>query len=281
MRATLDRGPAGAESGLDVQRAGDAPELALALSGPAPHQLVLDVAPNTDGPRRVAVVADGSYRAFKSEFEATDVTQVLIGRGLELVRLEFDAPVSVRSSLDGAGTRVEVALGNATRARAQLAFSSERDAAVTLASTADMAQKAGRLGDAYAAWKELLANYGFEDDLVDRAERELGVITTKGREALSEVEADVERAGFFGLPGIYDDCERRAVVVRDRFAPTDDGGTNPIHSTATELLARIRSERAALDVGGEDVGPDPAEAIRSYLERTGLDDLANRIQRQG
>jgi len=282
LRATAGVGAAAAGHDLEVATVSGEPRLELvhgdAHRGATDHRLTIDLpVGDEDAARRVAVVADGEYRAFGGEFEADGVTQLLLGRGLDMVRLEFDEPVAVRGRRDAAGATVDVEMGRLGRLAAQLAFTAERGAAATLASATRRAEQDGRLGDALAGWSRLLATYAFQDELVAEAEAAIARITTTGSGALDELGGAVDRAGFFALPGVYDDCEARALALVERFTP-QDGGTNPVLESARAMLARVRDERATLVEAGTDAGASSRlDAIKGFLERTGRDDLSERF----
>lgn len=271
-----DDGPLASDATLSAAVVEGAPRLAVAVGGAAPRGVVL-FTPNTDsGPRPFAFVADGQYRSNPGDVEASGVTQLLVGRGLELVRFEFGAPVELRRRVGAAGARVEIDLGAVAAFDVQLAFGAERDSAVTLAAASRRAEREGRLGDALDGWSRLLASYGFEAELVAEAEAALGRLTTLGATELDAIARDVERADFFGLAGIYDECSRRLAELRARFVDTGGRG-NSVVAAADALAESIAASRAALD-GERGVDDGLAgRAIRGYLERNGLGTLAERV----
>jgi hypothetical protein len=281
VRAARDASAQAVSHVLSVEQASDgAPRITLRLGaarGQAERRLHLEIPAATgDVARRIAVVAGGDYRAFGAEFEVEDATQLLVGRGLELVRFEFDAPVTVRGRRDEFGALVDVQLGSLEAVNAQLAFSAERGEAATLAAATRRAGKEGRLGDALAGWDQVLARFGFQDDLVDEAEATVGSLTTQGRQQLDALTQDVVRAAFFALPGVYDECAARARDLRDRFTAAS-GATNPVREGAIELLARIATERAALVQAIDATAPDRSSAILEFLNRTGQEPLVERL----
>ncbi|QDU83881.1 Oxoglutarate dehydrogenase inhibitor [Planctomycetes bacterium Pla163] len=281
VRAARDASAHAAGHVLAVERASDgAPRIALRLGaarGATERRLHLEIPAATgDVARRIAVVAGGDYRAFGAEFEVEDATQLLVGRGLELVRFEFDAPVTVRGRRDEFGALVDVQLGALESVGVQLAFTAERGEAATLAAATRRAGKEGRLGDALAGWEQVLSRFGFQDDLVDEAEATVGSLTTQGRQELDALTQDVVRAAFFALPGVYDECAARARDLRDRYTAAS-GATNPVREGANELLERIASERTALVEAIDATEPDRSSAILEFLNRTGQEPLVERL----
>jgi pSer/pThr/pTyr-binding forkhead associated (FHA) protein len=269
-------------AGLSVSAVAGAPRLDVTLAGPAPRTLFVD-SPSTDaGPRQIAYVADGRYSATSGDFEASGVTQILAGRGLELVRFEFDAPVAIRRRVDGSTSRLEIDLGSSAKVALQLAFGAERDAAVTLAAANRRAERDGQLGDALAGWATLLATYGFEETLVAESEAALARLSALGGAELEAIARDVERADFFGLDGIYAECAARAAALRTRFAPSGalaSDAPNSVVAAADALAARISASRAELATRATSAATDASAAIAAYLERQGLGGLAQRIKR--
>jgi hypothetical protein len=267
---------------LSVSAVAGAPRLDVTLAGPAPRTLFVD-SPSTDaGPRQIAYVADGRYSATSGDFEASGVTQILAGRGLELVRFEFDAPVAIRRRVDGSTSRLEIDLGSSAKVALQLAFGAERDAAVTLAAANRRAERDGQLGDALAGWATLLATYGFEETLVAESEAALARLSALGGAELEAIARDVERADFFGLDGIYAECAARAAALRTRFAPSGalaSDAPNSVVAAADALAARISASRAELATRATSAATDASAAIAAYLERQGLGGLAQRIKR--
>lgn len=281
VRAARDAGPQAANHVLAVERAGDDQariNLRLgAARGATERRLHLEIPAATgDIARRIAVVTGGDYRAFGSDFEVENATQLLVGRGLELVRFEFGAPVTVRGRRDELGALLDVQLGALESVGVQLAFGAERGEAATLAAATRRAGKEGRLGDALAGWNQILARFGFQDDLVDEAEAMVGSLTTDGRQELDALTQDVVRAAFFALPGVYDECTARAAGLRDRFTAASSV-SNPVREGALALLERIAGERAVLVDVIDASAPDRSSAILEFLNRTGQEPLVERL----
>jgi pSer/pThr/pTyr-binding forkhead associated (FHA) protein len=285
LRGERADAPHASGAALTVGAVAGAPRLDVAVAGSAPRTLHVD-SPSTDaGPRPIAYVADGRYSATSGDFEASGVTQLLAGRGLELVRFEFEAPVTLRRRVDASGSRLEIDLASNTKVALQLAFGSERDAAVTLAAANRRAERDEKLGDALAGWSKLLANFGFEETLVAESETAIARLSAIGGAELEAISRDVERADFFGLDGIYAECAARAEALRARFEPTDTAGAtggaaaNAIVAAADALAVRIEASRAELAGRATSERVQASAAIAAYLERQGLVRLAERLAR--
>lgn len=221
---------------------------------------------------RIATIGKGGYKTHAAGFERADVDALLLGSGIDVVRLRFAEPVTIVGTAVGAASRIAVR-GPAARSFAlQLDFAEERKSAGNLAYEARAAEKKGDLGGALAKWGELLNTYPFEEALVSEAETTRAKLIQAGLEELRVVSAEVERARFFKLAELSRQCRDKALAVGTRYAGSDVEveAKRVADSTAQDLAAfgteRKTAERARL------------QAILAALEAKKHDGLAGEVR---
>jgi hypothetical protein len=243
-----------------------------------PLQLVARAAAIGEGGRAIATVGADGFRERSRDFESEGVTGLVLGRGLTLVRLGFERPVTVVARARDEAQEFTIDLAGADGFEVQVDFTAELAAALDLATRARSAQREGRVGDVIALWTELRSRYPFEEALVREAEEARSRWLAEGLAELEAVERELLRARFFGLPGIYSRCAERVQAIASRFTPTAaEAPRNEVLERAELLAAQVIAEREALAAAAS---PEPARRrqILDWLERTGADSLAGRLR---
>lgn len=219
--------------------------------------------------------ADG-YRSLPGEFEVEGVRSLLLGRGVDLLRLGFDEPVAVKGSVSEGQLAARVELGGVQGFDVQLAFNEERAEASRLSEVARAAEAQGRSGAAVAAWSELLDRHPYDAALVAQARESLSRLVQAGLAEVQAVDAEVERARFFGLVELFEQCRVRAEACARDYAGTEveAEARRALDEIAAELATRVdpaassEKERVGLvlrAIDGE-ASPRLAERLREYLE---------------
>lgn len=230
-----------------------------------------------DGRALATQGADGFRRRIES-FEQDSITALVLGADQTLTRLVFDEPAMVRARQVDAGVRLELELGGGGF-DVQTDFSAELSAAVKLANEARSAEREGRLGDALALWRTLRDDYPYQDEYLDEGEATRGRLVSSGLDDLRALEEELTRARFFALTGVYDRCDGLARDIVERFVPSEAGmHESEVAIRATELLAQIQAERAALGNDSSALEPERRERILDWLERNEAQGLADRLR---
>jgi hypothetical protein len=220
----------------------------------------------------LATLGEGGYLAHSATFERTAVTDLLLGKDADLVRVSFDRPVAVRGTAEGDGSALHVALAGAEHTTWQLRFDEDRVQAAGAAREAREARRAGRPGVAFAAWGDLLARYPFDQALVDEAASARGEIVREGLVELRAQTRDLERARSFRLVDLYDDLARRAHDLATRFAGSE------VEGRARELAATLATERGVLAQDLDRYERQRLTAIATYLEQSESPTLAREVR---
>lgn len=226
----------------------------------------------------LATLGDGGRKVHGAQFEREGTTSLLIGGGFDLMRLHFERPVTVSGRPEGDGVRVTVDLAGNDGAAIEVDFHAETASARGLADRARRAEESGRMGEAYAAWRELRDVYPYDAALLAEAESSMQRIAQGGLDALVAVREDVERARFFRLREGYERCRERAVEVGERYsgsvvqdesqalvAEIDELAAGLETELATDEVQRLRGILAALEASGSE---RLAAEVRGYLEDT-------------
>ena len=240
--------------------------------------LRFDATPRSDGADEgwIATLGPSGFRAHASEFENDDTTDLLLGRGIHLIRVGFPEPVRVRGSVRGGSLSVSAEVGSASGIELQLDFHEERAEAAQLAQSAEGATARRDYGEALAAWQRLLDEFPFEVQLVQRAGGERAQLVQQGSEALDRVRRDVERARFFALADLFLQCRERAVEIgtiyrgsevqreSEALAREIDGELDALPNAEKDRhVDDVRSVLGALD---PESSPALVEHVRAYIE---------------
>ncbi len=180
------------------------------------------------------------FSAHALDFERSEVTDLVLGSGRELLRLKFEKPVRVRGVADGAASRIEIG-DEITEVALQHDFSAERSAAGNLAHTARNADKKGELGTALKVWADLLNGYPYEDALVNEAEATRSRLIQQGLEEVRGLRVEVERARFFRLVDLHRQCRDKARAIGARYSPSE------VEPEAAAVAADVETELVGLE----------------------------------
>jgi hypothetical protein len=216
------------------------------------------VNPNT-AKQGLATIGPAGYRARQREFEATPTTSVLLGSGYQMVRMSWPTPLALAGAPVDGGYRFSAACTAPFEITLQLSFKDERALANRAAEAAREAEKSGRLGECMRGWGELLSKWPFEEALVKEAEAARARLAQSGQEQVRAIEAELERAKFFGLEDLYRQCEQKARELVDRYASSELG------LLAQQLAERAASEADAAGTGSRDDELARLRAIRGAL----------------
>ena len=204
----------------------------------------------------IASLGEGGRKTHGVQFEREGVDSLLFGKGFDLMRLHFATPVTVEGRPEGDGVRVNVALGSNDGAAFEVDFHAETAAARGLSEKARKAETESRMGDAYAAWKELRDVYPYDEALLAEAEAGMQRIAQGGLDALVEVRENVERARFFRLHEGYVACRDQATLVGERYAGS------VVETEALALVAEIDELSSGLET---DLAADEVRRLQGIL----------------
>ncbi|MFN0007712.1 MAG: FHA domain-containing protein [Planctomycetota bacterium] len=195
----------------------------------------------------LATIGGDGYSTHGLDFERSGVTSLLFGKGAELVRIVFAAPVAVQGVAEGSSSRV-TARGEIAEIVLQLDFTEDRKKAGDLAHAARNAEKKGDLGECLARWAELLNAFPFDAELVGEAEAKRAALVQQGLSELQAVRSEIERAEFFRLVDLYRQCRSRAVGVGTRFAGSEvELEASKVVEEANRHLAGFEAELARVE----------------------------------
>ncbi len=247
--------------------------LAFARSGASAkaHRLSLRVEPSSVA-EGLATLGSGGYRTHQVEFQEDGVESVIVGSGLDLVRVAFAAPVKLSGRPDGAAFRIEAEIGDAAAITVQVAFQKERTAAAEAARRAREAEKSGKFGEALAAWKEMLDRDPFDAQLVKEAEGVRSRLIQQGLDEVQQAKIAAERARFFRLVDLYRQCRRGADAIAAKYAGSE------VENSAKELGASIDQDLVGLEQELDLTERGRLESILAALEQNHMPKLAARVK---
>lgn len=183
----------------------------------------------------VATIGADGYASYGGDFTREKVTSLLLGRGTELLRIGFANPVDVAATMIAAGIHFKVKLGGLGACELQLAFAQERSEAATLADRAVDAERSKNLGQALAAWTELLDRFPFEAKLVAQATEARARLIQGGLNQVDELRREMERARFFLLPELF----RKGAARAQALALQYQGSEVEVEAKKTADLCRM------------------------------------------
>lgn len=220
----------------------------------------------------LATLGPGGYTPRAEEFEV-QATDLVIGSGVDLVRIALGAEVAVRGRTVSGGWRISIDLPAQVAPLIQVRFDEEREATVNLVTDAEQAERAGDLGACLEAWRELLDRFPFEEALVNRAQTERARHLQVGFSELTAVDETLERADFFQLPELFQQCREKVVAIRERFANSE------VAEASNVVLARIDESLDQLGASSDELEVDRRKGILNALQRSGASHLAEAVGR--
>jgi hypothetical protein len=191
----------------------------------------------------VSSTGPGGYAAHSAEFTRSGATDLLLGRGLELLRIGFERPVDLEGSWSEGSFHLRIRPGGQEQCEFQLTFREERAEANTLSGRADQLERSGDLGGAIALWTQLLDRFPFERALVTRAEETRARLVQSGLSEVEVVRSELERARFFGLPELFRSGRERAEELARRFRGSE------VEVEARAVAEQAQRELQALGLG--------------------------------
>ena len=219
--------------------------------------LTLDVLRGDDA--SFATLGAGGYRDHAGDFERDGVTDLLIGSGVNRIRVGFDAPARLDAVQRGPVVRLRIELSSLGAIAFQLTFRAERQEAARLARAAREAESSGKAGVAITTWSKLLDRFPFEAELVAEAQASRARLEAVGYAELEGLRREFERARFFELADLFEEQRLAALDLAERF----EGSAT--EAAARELASALEAEREK--VGGHDqkVQRDALAAVRAAL----------------
>ncbi|MCP3916711.1 MAG: FHA domain-containing protein [bacterium] len=212
------------------------------------------------------------YSTINADIEATMATDVLLGGGVDLVRVSFGTEVELKGRVQGTAYRIQVELPAGADVLVQLRFREERAAAIAIAAEADDARDGGRLGECIAKWQTLLDRYPYEEQAVVRGQETISELVQGGIEEVRAVEGEVERARFFRLVDLYRECRASAETVAQRYAGSD------VEKDAHELTLAIDGDLKLLEAKLDEHEVQRLRSILAALEATESEGLAAEVR---
>ena len=219
----------------------------------------------------IATIAAGGYSAHSVDFEREAVTDLLVGSGYDLFRLSFERPITMRGRREGEAFRL-AAGGVSTPIRLQLRFEKERAEAGRLAAAAQGAEREGRLGLCLQRWRELLDRYPFEERLTSEANLTRARLLRVGRDEVSVVAREIERARFFRLRDLYRECLDKCLAIEARYTGSE------IEAQASEVSDLVRAELTQLEAELDREEVRRLDAIVRVLEAQSALGLASEVR---
>lgn len=219
----------------------------------------------------------GAQSGFRShgavDFERSSVGTVLIGSGRDLIALRGSQAATVRGVREtyGLGLVLEFPAG-CQEVSLQTDFREERKSAQDLAANARAAEKKNELGECMRQWSALLDNYPFEEPLVREAEESNARLTQAGLAELRLVAQEIERARFFRLPELLEQCRAQAQAVGARFAGS------AVERAASELAAGLETDLSGARAAWKAKEVERLRAMLTALEASGSKGLAEQLR---
>jgi len=205
----------------------------------ASFELIAEAAMAAGG---IATTGAEGFKTHQAQFERAEVDSVLLGSGRELVRVRFDAPLTLRgrpSGGEGGASFILEAL-EAKSALLQMNFNDERVAAESLARDARAAERDAKPAALIAAWSRLINEHPIDAALVAEAEAGRAKALSAGLAEVAAVRGDVERARFFRLLDLFRQCRERALATAAKYAGSE------VESSARTLAQSVDADIESL-----------------------------------
>ncbi|MDF1797922.1 MAG: FHA domain-containing protein [Planctomycetota bacterium] len=254
---------AGGSASVRVSEGGLAVEL-----GGRDLELVLDPGFFAEG---LATLGTGGYQPHGDAFEDEGVTSIVLGQGVHQMRLDLGAPTTLVGRPLAQGFRLSAKLQSSSL-ELELGFAEERAQAARLHTRAQNAERDGDLSMALGAWGKLLDEVPFDAELVLAAEAGRARLIAAGLAELDELQDDFERARFFGIPDLFDQCLAGIADVGARYAGSE------VETVASSLGERLAGEaKAAVGADVDELAAARA-AVLELIDSTGSKKLADHLR---
>lgn len=224
-----------------------------------------------------ATLGAAGFRAHAGELAVEGASDLILGAGVEALRVRLDPPRALRGDLAGASLRAQAPFEDGSSLRVQLRFRGELAEAELLREQALAAEGRDDPAAALSAWDELLARVPLRGALVREAQAASARLVSAGLQEVEEVRRELERARFFGLPALLRETLQRARALAGAYRGTDvqpiaDGLAGALEAElATWERARAGERAGRLEalLGSRALAGSPALAgrVREELER--------------
>ena len=219
----------------------------------------------------VATLGDGGYAPRGGAFEASGVTDILAGSGIDLLRVALGTGQALLANPAGSGVRIEVHMPAKASILLQTRFRDERTEALNLATSARQATARGDRGKALGYWKDLLTRYPYEAGAVAEADQAHSALVQQGLGDLAALDQQIERARFFGLADLFATCRSRAEQVQQAYAGSE------VADTAGRLAASLGRELQGLMADSDQSEVQRLQSIHAALEQGSAPSLAAEV----
>lgn len=220
----------------------------------------------------VSTIGPDGYVSHANEFEARAVESLLLGQGVNLVRVGFAQPIAASGVTSDGTLSVRAELAGLSGFDMQVVFNEERVQANALADRARDAERQRRFGEALSAWNELLDRVPFEARSVQQAEAGRSRLIQAGLARVEEVRQEVERARFFQLSDLYRECIEAIEECAQTYADSE------VEAEALELREAIRSEWSGEERAGKSSHERELRAVLDALDETKQPRIRSRVQ---
>lgn len=221
----------------------------------------------------LATLGSQGYVAHGTSFDDAEASDLLLGADAELVRVASSQTLRFSARPSGDDVVLRAALPAGVTLTVQVEFSEERTRAERIARRARDLRKGGERGGALASWQTLLGTVPFDAGLVERAIAEQAELEAEARAAMKELEGELERARFFGLPGLFEEKLAHARALAQEFS-----GAGEAERRFLDLAAAIEEELGAMTGASDRFEQQRLEAISTVLKNDGADDLVRRLE---
>ncbi len=268
-------------SSLRVHRAGTSHDgVALALAGedgaweltPAEAGELVLRAEGELVSEGLATLGASGYVAHGMSFELSKARDLLLGADAGLVRISSSEPLQFSSKPSGDDAVLRASLPAGVTLRVQVEFSDERIQAERLALQAMELRKRGSRGAALATWQTLLSTVPFDAGLVDRAVVAQSELGAEARASLRELGAELERARYFGLSGLFEEKLGHALALAKEYE-----GSGKVEEQFLQLAGEIKAELAGLLGENDRYERLRLEGISKVLQADGALNLVKRV----
>jgi hypothetical protein len=215
------------------------------LPSAAGHTIVIPLPGGADA-INVTLLDGARAKRMRSAFQTTQATGLIVGGQGDRVRIKFldgekkpfAAALDVVTDSDRAFVKLDRGDRTAITFEFETSFDAEMNEARGLLAKAEEAARAGRVGEAMAAYEEVLAKFPFDENLEKDASKKHESLANEGRNKARAHAARVDDAKFFRTARLDDDLLAELEADVSRYA-----GTN----LAADFAARrdeLKAERA-------------------------------------